>query len=141
MLVRIGLALLFISIAGAAAAERHVECTFDRMSGFNAVEGKIERTRADTVTRWSLTEAGDGTTSSAGRADDQGGRTERLDTPETINWLEISETGGITITTIYKQVRRSPGRYLASQSRTAPLAVAGATPTLAVGSCKVDPPL
>lgn len=117
-----------------------MDCTFDRMTGFNALEGKIERTRADTISRWSTTddEQAEGPN---GRPTEEGGEIKRLDTPETLNWIEIGPAGGITVTTIYKQVRRSPGRYLASQSRTSPLAVAGATPTLSMGACRIEPPL
>src|SRR5690606_8910166 len=41
---RTGVAVVFIStviIGSAAAAERRIQCSFDRMAGFNALDGKI----------------------------------------------------------------------------------------------------
>lgn len=145
MQFRLVLSVLLLTMATAtttAATERRILCSFDRMAGFRALDGKTERTRADLPVSWSITYA-EGEAGSPGKAIRQrsgtGVELQVIETPSTLNWQEIVDMGGLELTTVYKQVIRSPKRYLAVQVRTEP-ALSGANPELSIGTCRIDPP-
>ena len=149
MQLRLALIVLSLTIAttnATAATERRVQCSFDRMAGFNALDGKTERTRADLPVSWTIkvTDAdgegeGEGKATAVRQRDGETVELETIDTTSTINWYEIGPMGGIEMTTVYKQVIRSPKRYMAVQVKTAP-ALTGAQPELSLGTCRIDPP-
>lgn len=145
--MRLGLALVLLICVSAtspvtAETERRVQCSFDRMAGFNVQDGKTERTRADLPVSWSIVapaEGGSGAQQVVRQRAEAPVEMQLIETPSTVNWHYVDDNGGIELTTIYRNVVKAPKRYLAVQSRTGPT-LSGAQPELSLGTCRVDPP-